>query len=184
MSDVAGGAEVTPNWYPDPGGSGLLRYWDGFQWTAHTAPAAGVGTAPLPPARKGSNKALWIMLSIVVGIPVVLVIVGIIAAIAIPVFLNQRAKAEDTAAKSDVSTLGVRIATWTVDHADGLPAVTAVGGKYFVDDVPVAAVSRNVEFGDITGTGADDWCVWVANPKGDVKYYEYSSALGLREGSC
>jgi hypothetical protein len=26
-------------WFPDPAGSGGLRYWDGQQWTAHTAPA-------------------------------------------------------------------------------------------------------------------------------------------------
>jgi len=37
---------------------------------------------------------------------VVMIIIGILAAIAIPVFLSQRAKAQDTAVKADVSTLG------------------------------------------------------------------------------
>lgn len=32
-------------WYPDPDGSGGQRYWDGFAWTEHRAPAA----APPPP---------------------------------------------------------------------------------------------------------------------------------------
>jgi uncharacterized RDD family membrane protein YckC len=27
-----------PGWYPDPGGSGSLRYFDGTAWTPHTAP--------------------------------------------------------------------------------------------------------------------------------------------------
>ncbi len=26
------------NWYPDPGDPRMLRYWDGRQWTQHTAP--------------------------------------------------------------------------------------------------------------------------------------------------
>ena len=48
---------------------------------------------------------------------VVMIIIGILAAIAIPIFLSQRKKAEDAAAKADVSTLGKEIATWFVDSA-------------------------------------------------------------------
>lgn len=32
-----------PNWYPDPATAGLWRYWDGVQWTEHTAPMPGAG---------------------------------------------------------------------------------------------------------------------------------------------
>ena len=46
---------------------------------------------------------------------VVIIIIGILAAIAIPVFLNQRKKAQDAAAKADVSTVGKEIATYYVD---------------------------------------------------------------------
>ncbi|WP_261393052.1 DUF2510 domain-containing protein [Rhodococcus sp. BP22] len=29
-----------PGWHPDPSEPGLLRYWDGTQWTEHTQSAA------------------------------------------------------------------------------------------------------------------------------------------------
>jgi hypothetical protein len=29
-----------PNWYPDPAGPGSWRWWDGQQWSPHTAPMA------------------------------------------------------------------------------------------------------------------------------------------------
>jgi hypothetical protein len=33
----AGGAAAKADWYPDPRGEKRLRYWDGSQWTDHTA---------------------------------------------------------------------------------------------------------------------------------------------------
>ena len=44
-----------------------------------------------------------------------MIIIGILAAIAIPVFLSQRAKAHDASTKADVNTLGQEIATFFVD---------------------------------------------------------------------
>ena len=57
---------------------------------------------------------------------VVMIIIGILAAIAIPVFMNQRAKARDTSTKADVSTLGKEIATYYVDGT-GTLTVTGTG---------------------------------------------------------
>jgi hypothetical protein len=36
-SAPAGGGGAAPDWYPDPRGEKRLRYWDGSQWTDHTA---------------------------------------------------------------------------------------------------------------------------------------------------
>ncbi|MCR6647350.1 MAG: prepilin-type N-terminal cleavage/methylation domain-containing protein [Cellulomonas sp.] len=122
---------------------------------------------------------------------VVMIIIGILAAIAIPVFLNQRKKAEDSAAKADVSTLGKEIATYFVDW-DGATAVTAgitapPNAKLQVNGEDVGNASKNVEFGNLTGASDDQgWCVYVTNDKGDkaATGYKYSAAGGLEEGTC
>ena len=72
---------------------------------------------------------------------VVMIIIGILAAIAIPVFLSQRAKAQDTAAKADVSTLGKEIATYFVDNTTA-PAVATAAGRYTVAGADAGKVQR------------------------------------------
>jgi TM2 domain-containing membrane protein YozV len=49
-------SEGTPqaDWYPDPGGSGRERYWDGDRWTDQTRPAG--GTAPPPPFQEAQPQ--------------------------------------------------------------------------------------------------------------------------------
>jgi type IV pilus assembly protein PilA len=47
---------------------------------------------------------------------VVILIIGILAAIAIPSFLNQKSKAQDSAAKSQVTTLQTAMETYATDH--------------------------------------------------------------------
>jgi prepilin-type N-terminal cleavage/methylation domain-containing protein len=128
---------------------------------------------------------------------VVIIIIGILAAIAIPLFLNQRKKAEDSAAKADVSTIGKEIATWFVDAKTTESAVitqTAVGGKYtltvgsVVTDIGNASNNVVLTSGPVTiaGTASKTWCVGVTNPEGDkaVAGFKYSAAGGLEEGQC
>ena len=65
-----------------------------------------------------------------------MIIIGILAAIAIPVFLSQRKKAQDAAAKADVSTIGKEIATYYVDG-------TAPPGAMASRSAPVATCSTS-----------------------------------------
>ena len=56
---------------------------------------------------------------------IVIIIVGILAAIAIPMFLSQRNKAKDAAVKGGVHDIELGIASYAVDHSDIYPAAVA-----------------------------------------------------------
>jgi type IV pilus assembly protein PilA len=57
---------------------------------------------------------------------IVIIIIGILAAIAIPMFLNQREKAKDSAVKEGVHSIQVGIQSYAVDHDDAYPATATV----------------------------------------------------------
>jgi|SRR5690625_1451963 len=128
---------------------------------------------------------------------VVIIIIGILAAIAIPLFLNQRKKAEDSAAKADVSTIGKEIATYFVDNTDDEVSVTTkpvdetdhyfLSGGDLDSEVDLGKASDNVEITQQDINGPTDWCVAVQNEEGDKAEnpgFEYSSTGGLDEGQC
>ena len=45
------------NWFPDPGGSGQYRYWDGVGWTSHLSPEPLPGGRPPVPTATASQVA-------------------------------------------------------------------------------------------------------------------------------
>ena len=120
---------------------------------------------------------------------VVMIIIGILAAIAIPIFLNQRKKAEDAAAKADVSTLGKEIATYYVDGV-GVPVIAGGGGAdWTLDGTSIGNSSRNVALKAQAIVDATDWCISVVNDNGDATTTanggaSYSAQNGLQTGSC
>jgi type IV pilus assembly protein PilA len=60
-----------------------------------------------------------------VEILVVILIIGILAAIALPLFLDQGDKARDTAAKTAAATAAKAMEAWNSDHASYAGATTA-----------------------------------------------------------
>jgi prepilin-type N-terminal cleavage/methylation domain-containing protein len=123
---------------------------------------------------------------------VVMIIIGILAAIAIPVFLSQRAKARDTSTKADVSTAGKELATYFVEPA-AVPNVTvaqaAVGANVVLSDagVPFAdiKVSKGTDQTTATNLNSDTgWCIGFTNVDGKQQTYKYSAAGGLEPGAC
>jgi prepilin-type N-terminal cleavage/methylation domain-containing protein len=126
---------------------------------------------------------------------VVMIIIGILAAIAIPVFLSQRAKAQDAATKADVSTVGKELATYFVDNTAAPNAVAISGGRYTltataggtaqdlgkVSTNVVAPAAGLVFYG---ATPSTMWCVNLTNPGGSTQTWKYSAKNGLASGAC
>jgi prepilin-type N-terminal cleavage/methylation domain-containing protein len=117
---------------------------------------------------------------------VVMIIIGILAAIAIPVFLSQRAKARDTAAKADVSTLGKELATYYVDNVGAVPAIALAGAqpnaRYTLNGSDIGKASQNVTavVANATATNQDTgWCVQVTYSSGTKTSVAYSAVNGL-----
>ena len=120
---------------------------------------------------------------------VVMIIIGILAAIAIPVFLNQRKKAAETAAKADVSTIGKEIAAYYVDGTLAL-TITSAAQVWTMKDSAAAPITTgklsglNTAAGTSAANGAT-YCVAV-DPSPTIagaaswKYTE----TGLAKGIC
>jgi len=124
---------------------------------------------------------------------VVMIIIGILAAIAIPVFLNQRAKARDSSTKADVSTVGKEMATYYVDGTGSLTvAQTGAGTPITVGDGGTYSASIKTSSGTTlagatptTGMNSTNWCVGLTNPDGSSSNtWKYSATDGLKAGSC
>jgi len=98
---------------------------------------------------------------------VVMIIIGILSAIAIPVFLSQRTKARETSAKADVSVIGKEVAAYYVDGTAGLTAAGSAGTWTLTstDSPPVAVSNGKLSNGNkITGsaiTSSSSYCVIV-----------------------
>ena len=124
---------------------------------------------------------------------IVMIIIGILAAIAIPVFLSQRAKAHDSATKADVSNLGKEVATYFVEDHPGATLVLSnpTPGRIDLTDGSYTTYARLTVGSVFPSSGATanlndpmGWCVSLTDPKGQQATYKYTALGGLGTGAC
>ena len=111
---------------------------------------------------------------------VVILIIGILAAIALPVFLNQRAKAQDTEAKTSVTTAVKAMEIWRTDHdsfADvTVPRLVAIEGAL--------ASADNLTLADLGEDTYELSVDSVSGPAGGGPYRASRSSDGAVVRSC
>jgi prepilin-type N-terminal cleavage/methylation domain-containing protein len=120
----------------------------------------------------------------------VVFVIGVLSAIALPVFLSQRGKAADAATQRDLIEVA-KIVVSAFAEDPSAPTVRVVDGRYEVDGEEVGPAS-----GSVTVAGADPvavnttgwtpaaWCMAFTNSAGHVRDYKFSAQWGLQPGSC
>ncbi|MDR0944989.1 MAG: prepilin-type N-terminal cleavage/methylation domain-containing protein [Bifidobacteriaceae bacterium] len=112
---------------------------------------------------------------------IVIIIMGILAAIAIPMFLSQRAKAQDAATKSDLETLGKEVATYFVDNS-GVPTIYTTDNGYYMSDTAATAAAAEVDTNRVSARSANVWLVDTTGKTmtaaGEVKVVQADGAAG------
>jgi len=109
---------------------------------------------------------------------IVIIIIGILAAIAIPMFLNQRDKAKESAVKEGVHSIQVGIQTFAVDKNDILPTVGQMTGTSAAPPSAVAAYVDNWPKKQWPAATTDVYMKYVASAnKGDYTYTNDTTAM-------
>ena len=104
---------------------------------------------------------------------VVIIIIGILAAIAVPVYLNQQNKAKESAAKSDLGNAKIAVASALVDAPDAASVTLADEGFVWTEGVE----------GDATVAIDDDGTFCIKATASTKKAFSVGPNGGIVEGS-
>ncbi len=109
---------------------------------------------------------------------IVIIIIGILAAIAIPMFIGQRDKAKESAVKGGVHNIELGIASYAVDNTDSYPATGGVSRALMVDPSGVSYVD-NWPQNPWTNADMAQADTWSTATRGDYNYTQTGGGTGF-----
>jgi type IV pilus assembly protein PilA len=119
---------------------------------------------------------------------VVMVVIGVLAAIAVPTYLGAKREAYEASAKSDVRAITKEVLALQVD--DGATALTVTGsaGTWTITrGSAVVATGPLSEANEVSAnsfvSAAGTFCLSVRNAEVDAEFWTADDG-GLREGDC
>jgi prepilin-type N-terminal cleavage/methylation domain-containing protein len=112
---------------------------------------------------------------------VVIIIIGILAAIAIPVFLSQRAKAQDAAAKSDLRNAASAQTVFYAENDAWATTVADLESQGFRKSDGVVFADANISVPGPGTTGA--YCMDAASASG-ANFHIGEATGGVQDGVC
>ena len=131
---------------------------------------------------EGASRASWVRES-VAGVA----IVGLLAAIAVPVTIDQRKKGVDARVKEDLTAVEQAVTDWIATN-EQLPAMRIDGVTVYLDDVEVATLHPNTVMSELEGASTTTWCLTAMDPAGkhaaDPGYRYRASEEKIGTGEC
>jgi type IV pilus assembly protein PilA len=118
---------------------------------------------------------------------VVMLIIGLLAAIAIPAFFNQRDKAKDASAKEMARTAETSMETYATDNGGDYALVDPDALHAIEQTVQVAVSTKDPYLSDAAAVGANNkgWTLTVQSPSTDNTFtIARNSATGVVTFDC
>jgi type IV pilus assembly protein PilA len=108
---------------------------------------------------------------------VVVLIILILSAIAVPVYIGQQDHVRDETAISDLSLAKLALISWSVDHEGGYTTALADLGPYgYSNSEPVTGTEVSIAL------SADDFCIEAIAATGNV--FSVTEFTSPQSGSC
>ena len=95
-----------------------------------------------------------------------LVILGLLASIAVPLYLDQQKRARDAETKADLTEVA-QLVSAHIAETQVVPTITVDGTEVLIDGTRAATLTTGVVWGKITGVSATTWCIDARHPRGD-----------------